>query len=59
MSGRWVDLREAAKLLGTSTEAVGKRAVRGSLRSDRQNGHVLVWVDEDQTQGGGEAQLDR
>ena len=27
MSGRWVDLREAAELLGTSTEAVGKRAV--------------------------------
>jgi hypothetical protein len=26
MSGRWVDLREAAELLGTSTEAVGKRA---------------------------------
>jgi hypothetical protein len=27
MSGRWVDLREAAELLGTSTVAVGKRAV--------------------------------
>jgi hypothetical protein len=27
MSGRWVDLREAAELLGTSTEAVRKRAV--------------------------------
>ena len=30
MSGRWVDLREAAELLGTSTEAVGKRAVGDS-----------------------------
>jgi len=27
MSGRWVDLREAAELLGTSTEAMRKRAV--------------------------------
>jgi len=58
MSGRWVDLREAAELLGTSTEAVGKRAVRGSLRSDRQNGRVRVWVDEDRTEGGREGQVD-
>src|SRR5215208_3491915 len=35
MSGRWVDLREAAELLGTSTEAVRKRAVGGSLRATR------------------------
>ena len=59
MSGRWVDLREAAALLGTSTEAVRKRAMRGSLRSDRQNGRVLVWVDEGRTEGGREAQVDR
>ncbi len=59
MSGRWVDLREAAELLGTSTEAVGKRAARGSLRSDRQDGRVLVWVDEGRTEGGREAQADR
>jgi hypothetical protein len=59
MSGRWVDLREAAALLGTSTEAVRKRAARGSLRSDRQNGRVLVWVDESRTEGGREAQVDR
>jgi hypothetical protein len=59
MSGRWVDLREAAELLGTSTEAVRKRAMRGSLRSDRQNGRVLVWVDEGRTEGGREAQVDR
>jgi hypothetical protein len=40
MSGRWVDLREAAELLGTSTEAVGKRAVgeSKSLRRVRE-GH--------------------
>jgi hypothetical protein len=59
MSGRWVDLREAAELLSTSTEAVRKRAARGSLHSDRQNGRVLVWVDEGRTEGGREAQVDR
>jgi hypothetical protein len=59
MSGRWVDLREAAELLGTSTEAVRKRAARGSLRSDRRDGRVLVWVDEGRTEGGREAQVDR
>jgi hypothetical protein len=59
MSGRWVDLREAAELLDTSTEAVRKRAARGSLRSDRQNGRVFVWVDEGRTEGGREAQVDR
>ncbi len=59
MSGRWVDLREAAELLDTSTEAVRKRAARGSLRSDRQNGRVLVWMDEGRTEGGREAQVDR
>jgi hypothetical protein len=59
MSGRWVDLREAAELLDTSTEAVRKRAARGSLHSDRQNGRVLVWVDEGRTEGGREAQVDR
>jgi hypothetical protein len=52
-------LREAAELLGTSTEAVRKRAARGSLRSDRQDGRVLVWVDEGRTKGGHEAQVDR
>jgi hypothetical protein len=59
MSGQWVDLREAAELLDLSTEAVRKRAARGSLRSDRQNGRVLVWVDEGRTEGGREAQVDR
>jgi hypothetical protein len=59
MSGRWVGLREAAELLDTSTEAVRKRAARGSLRSDRQDGRVLVWVDEGRTEGGREAQVDR
>jgi hypothetical protein len=52
-------LREAAELLDTSTEAVRKRAARGSLRSDRQDGRVLVWVDKGRTEGGHEAQVDR
>ena len=59
MSGRWVDLREAAELLDTSAEAVRKRAARGSLRSERRDGRVLVWVDEGRTEGGREAQVDR
>jgi hypothetical protein len=59
VSGRWVDLREAAELLGTSTEAVRKRAARGSLCSDRQDGRVLVWVDEARIEGGREVQVDR
>jgi hypothetical protein len=59
MSGRWVSLREAAELLDTSTEAVRKRATRGSLRSERHDGRVVVWVDEGRTEGGREAQVDR
>jgi hypothetical protein len=58
MSGRWVDLREAAELLSTSTEAVRKRATRGSLRSDRHDGRAVVWVDAGRTEGGREAQVD-
>ena len=56
MSGLWVDLREAADLLGTSTEAVRKRATRGSLRSERHDGRVVVWVDDGRTEGGRKAQ---
>ena len=56
MSGRWVDLREAAELLGTSTEAIRKRASRGSMRSEHHDGRVVVWVDDDRTMGGREAQ---
>jgi hypothetical protein len=41
-------LREAA-LLGTSTEVVRKRAARGSLRSERHDGRVVVWVDDGRT----------
>jgi len=58
MSGRWVELRLAAELLGTSPEAVRKRAAMGSLRSDRQDDCVFVWVDEGRIEGGREAQVD-
>src|ERR687893_1106047 len=58
VSGRWVDLRKAAEMLGTSTEAVRKRASRGSLRSDRNDGRVVVWVDKDRAEGGGGAEVD-
>jgi hypothetical protein len=37
----------------------GERAVRGSLRSDTQNGRVRVWVDEGRTEGEPDAQIDR
>ncbi len=56
LSGRWVDLREAAELLGASTEAVRKRAARGSLRSEHHDGRVVVWLDDGRTKGGREAQ---
>jgi hypothetical protein len=59
MSGQWVDLPTAAELLDTTTEAVRKRASRGTLRSDRHDGRVVVWVDDDRTEGGREAQVDR
>jgi hypothetical protein len=58
MAGRWVDVGEAARELGISTDAVRKRIARGSLESDRPNGSVLVWLDEGGTEAGREAQLD-
>lgn len=58
MSGQWVDLPTAAEVLGTTTEAVRKRAARGTLRSDRHDGRVVVWVDDGRTEGGREAQVD-
>lgn len=46
MSGRWLDVTEAARVLGISTDAVRKRISRGSLRADRQDGRVVVWLDD-------------
>ncbi len=58
MAGRWVDVGEAARELGISTDAVRKRIARGSLESDRPNGSVLVWLDDGGTEAGREAQVD-
>ncbi len=58
MAGRWVDVGEAAQELGISSDAVRKRIARGSLRSDRQDGSVLVWLDDGGTEAGREAQVD-
>jgi hypothetical protein len=60
MAGRWLDVGEAAHELGISTDAVRKRIARGSLRSDRENGHVRVWLDVGETEAGeGRASLQR
>jgi hypothetical protein len=58
MAGRWLDVGEAARELGISTDAVRKRIARGSLRSDRDDGHVRVWLDVGGTEAGREAQVD-
>ena len=44
--GRWVDLKDAAEILDTTTEAVRKRAKRGTLPSTTgENGRLYVRVD--------------
>jgi hypothetical protein len=55
MAGRWADVGEAARELGISADAVRKRIARGSLRSDRSDGKVLVWLDNGGTKAGIEA----
>ncbi len=59
MAGRWVDVGEAARALELSTDAVRKRIARGSLESSRENGHVLVWLDDGGTEARREGQVDR
>jgi hypothetical protein len=58
MAGRWVDVGEAARELGISTDAVRKRIARGSLEADRQEGSVLVWLDDGGTKAGREGEVD-
>ena len=58
MAGRWMDVGEAARELDISTDAVRKRISRGSLESRRENGSVLVWLDDGGTEAGHEAQVD-
>lgn len=54
-AGRWLDVNSAAEELGLSTDAVRKRISRGSLRSDRQDGTVRVWLDDGGTEAGHQA----
>ena len=43
VGGRWVDLRDAAEILDTTTEAVRKRAKRGTLPSTTgEDGRLYV-----------------
>ena len=46
MAGQWVSVNDAAAALGTSTDAIRKRIGRGTLASKREDGSVLVWVDD-------------
>ena len=55
VAGRWLDVNATAKELGISTDAVRKRIARGSLESDRRDGHALVWLDDSGTEAGHEA----
>ena len=57
-AGRWLDVNSAAEELGVSTDAVRKRISRGTLRSDRKDGTVRVWLDDGGTEAGREAQVD-
>ena len=57
-AGRWLDVNSAAEELGVSTDAVRKRISRGTLRSDRKDGTVRVWLDYGGTEAGREAQVD-
>src|SRR5918993_4589498 len=57
-AGRWLDVNSAAGELGVSTDAVRKRISRGSLRSDRKDGTVRVWLNDGGTEAGREAHVD-
>ena len=46
MPRRRVDLQEAAEVLGTSVDAVRERIQRGTLRSEKADGKVYVWLDD-------------
>jgi hypothetical protein len=58
VAGRWVEVGEASRELGISSDAVRKRIARGSLESDRRDGTVLVWLDDGGTKAGREAQVE-
>ena len=46
MAGQRVDVNQAAALLGISTDAVRKRARRGTLDSEKgADGYLYIWLD--------------
>ncbi len=46
MARRKLDVKQAAQVFGISTDAVHKRARRGSLESEKgEDGRVYVWID--------------
>ncbi len=46
MSRERIDVKQAAQILGISTDAVHKRVKRGTLRSDKgSNGRVFVYLE--------------
>ncbi len=50
MARKRLDVKEAAQVLGISTDAVHKRARRGSLESDKdEEGRVFVWIDTEES----------
>ena len=54
MGRRRVDLKEAAEVLGSTTEALRKRAKRGTLDSETgEDGKLYVWVDDRVDDGDG------
>src|SRR5215210_5876064 len=64
MGRQRLDLKEAAEALGLTSEAVRKRAKRGTLPSDTgPDGRLYVWVDDrvddGQTPGGRDALMVR
>jgi hypothetical protein len=45
-----LDVKQAAQILGISTDAVHKRAKRGTLESEKdEDGRVFVWLDTEDT----------
>jgi|SRR5215210_758099 len=46
MARNRLDVKQAAQILGITTDAVHKRAKRGSLESEKdEDGRVFVWLD--------------
>lgn len=52
MARQRIDVKQAAQILGISTDAVHKRAKRGTLSSDKDpDGRVFVYLDNDLDDG--------